>query len=101
MNYAIPNERLNNLMSDYLNDFMDGCNVSKFDSFIALSKKNHDDFEYTEVLMEYDYSDSRLWMDTNTVNNFITWFPISRPEAKKFIKDWFENTFNVKISYVS
>jgi hypothetical protein len=51
--------------------------------------------------MEYDYSDSRLWMDTNTVNNFITWFPISRPEAKKFIKDWFENTFNVKISYVS
>jgi hypothetical protein len=103
MKYVIPNERLNKFMTDNLNNFMDSCEVSKFDSFITLSKEVQRNFNntYKDVLIEYDYKDGRLYIDMNTLRNFNTWFPIFLPDAEKFIKDWFEKTFNVKVSHVS
>ena len=104
MKYIVPNERLNKLMTDNLNNFMNDCDVSKFDSFITLSKEvQRGNFVgmYNDVLIEYDYKDGRLYIDMNTLNNFFTWFPISPSGAEKFIKDWFEKTFNVEVSRVS
>lgn len=106
MKYVIPNERLVKLMTDYLNDFMDNCEVSKFDSFITLSKwvrnnniVNYNNLlEYNDILVEYDSSDGRLWIGTDIFRNFTNWFPIHPIDAEEFIKDWFENTFDVEVS---
>ena len=99
MNYIIPNERLKKLMTDYLNRFKNECRVSKLDGFISLSKKLRNNLIFYSVLVEYDSSDGRLLIDRDVLDNFMSWFPIYPDDAEDFIKDWFENTFDVKVFY--
>ena len=89
-------------MTDNLNSFMDSCDVSKFDSFITLSKEvQGGNFVgmYNDVLMEYDNEDGRLYIGIDTFRNFTNWFHIYPDDAKEFIKDWFEKTFDVEVYY--
>lgn len=99
MDYIIPNERLNKLMTDYLNRFKNECSVSKFDGFISLSKKLRNTLNFSSVLVEYDSDDGRLLIDRDIINDFMSWFPIYPDDVENFIKDWFENTFDVKVYY--
>ena len=51
--------------------------------------------------MEYDSEDGRLYIDNDFLNKFTSWFPLDMEQSKSFIKDWFEDMYNVKIKLVS
>jgi hypothetical protein len=51
-------------------------------------------------MMEYDFEDFRLYIDSNFVKDFgLTYFP-NEDDAQPFIRDWFEDKFGVKVKYV-
>ena len=84
-------------MKSYLETFLETKSLVKMDSFIVISTRT--DVDEWEDLMEYDYSDGRLWVYRNFVKNFQDLFPIDREQALEFIKNWFENKFDVLIEY--
>lgn len=98
MNYLVTHPQLRKFMTEYLNDFLNHCSVSEFDSFIVIDY----DYEYSDdIAMEYDSDDGRLFIDKNFLDKFSIWFPLDMEQAKKFIKDWFEDMYNVKVKYVA
>jgi hypothetical protein len=101
MKYVIPNERLKSLMTDRLNAIKNENRLSRIGTFIIIYKENDDVFsDYEEVIIEYDFSDGRLFVIEDIFYNFISWFPIDTEDAKKFIIDWFEKTYDVDVAYI-
>lgn len=88
-------------MSDRLDSLKDECRLSRVNSFLVLYKESDDIFENNEeIIMEYDFSDGRLYFSEVRFRDFITWFPIAVDDAKKFVVDWFEKTYNVDVAYI-
>jgi len=85
-------------MTNHLNQFMNSRDVSKFDNFIIISETD-ELYDFNDVSIEYDYEDGRLFIDEHFINDFISWFSVGVESAEDFIKDWFEETFNVKVEY--
>jgi hypothetical protein len=57
-------------------------------------------YEMSEIMMEYDFEDFRLYIDSNFVKDFgFTYFP-NQDDVQPFIRDWFEEKFGVKVKYV-
>jgi hypothetical protein len=98
MNYIVPQERLKNLMTSYLDDKLNG-GVSEVDGFIILYYyDSNDDYYDSEILMEFESEDGRLFVDKPFIETFESFFPFGNSQS--FIKEWFENTFDVTIEYV-
>jgi len=100
MKIIITENKLQKLQIDVLNNLR-GYNVSQFDNFILIYYPNDydGDYDYAEVLMEYDYEDSRLYIDDNFLRNFAKVYVPKEDDAPFIIKDWFENYFGVEIKY--
>tara|TARA_R110000868_G_scaffold19520_1_gene83976 strand:- start:57 stop:371 length:315 start_codon:yes stop_codon:yes gene_type:complete len=103
MNYLVTHPQLRKFMTEYLNDFLNHCSVSEFDSFIVIDYNYDEPDEYSidDIAMEYDSDDGRLYIDKNFLDKFTSWFPLDMQQSKSFIKDWFEDMYNVKIKLVS
>jgi hypothetical protein len=99
MKIIITENKLRDLQLNYLNTMK--YDYSNFDNFIVLYyPDNRDDYELSEVMMEYDFEDFRLFIDSNFVKDFgLTYFP-NEDDAQPFIRDWFEEEFGVKVKYV-
>lgn len=87
-------------MTNHLNSFINSNNnhVSYMDNFIIIYTEHVND-NFNDVMIEYDHEDGRLFIDEHFINDFISWFPVGVESAEDFIKDWFEETFNVKVEY--
>lgn len=101
MNILISENKLRKLQIDVLNNLI-GYNVSQFDNFILIYYPNdyNGDYDYAEVLMEYDYEDSRLYVDHSFLKDFAKFYFPNEEEVESVIKDWFENYFGVDIKYI-
>jgi len=99
MKVIITENKLRDIQLNYLNTMK--YDYSNFDNFIVLYyPDNRDDYELSEVMMEYDFEDFRLFIDSNFVKDFgLTYFP-NEDDAQPFIRDWFEEKFGVKVKYV-
>lgn len=100
MKIIITENKLRELQLQYLNGFL--YNISNFDNFIIIYYPNYndeDDFE-SDVLMEYDYDDGRLYIDRTFLTNFSKIYFPNDDDAGPFIKDWFENEFGVDIDFM-
>ena len=98
MDYIIPQERLKNLMTSFLDERLSG-GVTKFDTFILIYYYDlYDDYDDSEVLMEFDSEDGRLYIDKSFINTFDKLFPFGKSQL--FIEEWFENKFGVEVKYV-
>ena len=99
MKVIITENKLRDIQLNYLNTMK--YDYSNFDNFIVLYyPDNRDDYELSEVMMEYDFEDFRLFIDSNFVKDFgLTYFP-NEDDAQPFIRDWFEEEFGVKVKYV-
>lgn len=100
MKVIITENKLHKLQINHLDNTLRG-GVSKFDNFIIIYYYDTaDDYEDSEVLMEYDFEDGRLYVDNKFLKDFgLTYFP-NEDDAQSVIKDWFENYFGVKIKYI-
>jgi hypothetical protein len=101
MQIIITENKIHKLQTDVLNNLI-GYNVSQFDNFILIYYPNdyNGDYDYAEVLMEYDYEDNRLYLDKSFVDNFAKVYVPKEDDAPFIIKDWFENYFGVEIKYI-
>lgn len=85
-------------MTSYLDDMLIG-GISEIDTFIVLySYDSNDDYYDSEVLMEFDSSDGRLYVDKPFIETFSMLFPFGKSQL--FIEEWFENKFGVAVEYV-
>jgi len=101
MKYKIKNKQLYNLMINYLNNFKDNRDVEKFSNFIVILEPYINDNDgYNNVVIEYDDEDGRLLIIKDVLDNFMSWFPLDEEDSQVFIKNWFEETFNVKVKYI-
>lgn len=103
MNYLVTYPQLRKFMTEYLNDLLNQFSVSEIDSFIIIDYNYNEPDEYSidNIAMEYDSDDGRLFIDKNFLDKFSIWFPLDMEQIKEFIKDWFEDMYNVKIKYVT
>ena len=97
MEYIITRAQLYKVMIKFLNDFKNSQEETFFENFIYLSKPDAEDFILD---MSYDYNDGRLSIELSWLNNFMDWFPINKEDAENFIKDWFEETYDVTVQSV-
>ena len=100
MKYVITENRLNEFMNQYLDSWLSSKVVYGHESFIIVDNKLDDDSGDSTV-MEYDHEDGRLWVMGYVKKHLMDLFNKPRKEVDEFLKHWFENEFNVNVSYVA
>ena len=100
MKVIITEKKLRQLQNNHLDETLRG-GVSKYDNFIIIYYYDTaDDYEDSEVLMEYDSEDGRLYVDNKFLKDFGFTYFANEEDVEPVIKDWFENEFEVKIKYI-
>jgi hypothetical protein len=101
MNYIITENRIHELKTNFLNGYL-GDNVSRLDTYLLVyNTSNDDDFENLEPFFEYDYSDGRLFINSDIRDNFMSLFGADNSEADEFISDWFSDKFGVTVEFTA
>lgn len=98
MKYIITESKLDMLMTEYLNDWVDSKKIIEFDRFIAL--EDIDGEVMNEVSMEYDGEDGRLWVRQELFSLLVDLFGKGENETLEFIGKYFEYKFGVQVSKV-
>jgi hypothetical protein len=99
MKVIITENKLRDLQLNYLNTMK--YDYTNFDNFIILYyPDNRDDYELSEVMMEYDFEDNRLYVDNKFLSDFShTYFPYEE-DAQIVLGKWFEYKFGVEVKYM-
>lgn len=100
MKYVISNNRLQDVMKNYLESFLGSKVIEDIDNFIVISQPSEDNESDWETYMEFAFEDGRLYVIEDFLRSFSDLFGLNEEETKNFIKDWFEYKFGVDINYV-
>ena len=100
MIYRISEKRLYEYMVKYLDRWLEHHFIQTPGDFILVSEKTSraEDADWIDI-MEYDYSDGRLWINQSFLQSFADLFAHDKEDASSFLKDWFENKFKVEIKF--
>ncbi len=98
MNYSISETRLHQFIKKYFDRFFGHKIFHNPDSFLLYSEEVGD--EQWSDIMEYDFSDGRLWINKDYVKNFSDLFGQDTEFIKEFLADWFTNKHNVEIKFI-
>lgn len=90
MKYIISESRLDNIMKNYLDS-------SLLDKNIIDNKRGVSVFNDEEDLLQYFPRTRELFILGELLDEFETMFGLTRKEAVRFITNWFENEFHVKV----
>jgi hypothetical protein len=99
MKYIISENRLNEIITEYLNSWIENKVVSNHRDFILIEEKAND-YDEWETLMEYDFSDGRLWVNRNLVRFLVDLFGKNEIDVRVFVGEWFGKNFNVDVEFV-
>ena len=101
MNYIITENRIHELKTNFLNGYI-GYNVLRLDTYLLITNtSNNNDFENLEPFLEYDYSDGRLFINSDIRDNFMSLFGADNSEADEFISNWFSDKFGVTVDFTA
>jgi hypothetical protein len=98
MKYIIKEDKIDMLMTDYLNTWVGSRRLIEFDRFIVLEDPNGE--PENEVDMEYDGEDGRLWVRQELFSTLVDLFGKDENETLEFIGKFFEYKFGVKVNKV-
>jgi hypothetical protein len=98
MKIIIKESKIDMLMTEYLNSWVDSRRISEFDRFIVL--ENPIGEEENEVDMEYDGEDGRLWTRQNFLYTLSDLFGKNHIETLVFVGKFFEYKFGVEVNKV-
>jgi hypothetical protein len=98
MNYSISETRLHQFIKKFFDRFFNHKIFHNPDSFLLYSEEVGD--EQWSDIMEYDFSDGRLWINKDYVIYFSDLFGQDTEFIKEFLADWFTNKHNVEIKYI-
>lgn len=91
MKYIISESRLNQIMKRFLDSYLLGKNVMNNRRGIAV----YDDEE--DYLQYFSRNKEQLFILDSFLEEFEFMFGLTRKESVRFIVDWFENEFHVKV----
>ena len=101
MNYIITENRIHELKTNFLNSYITR-NITRIDTyFLVYNTNEHDYFEGLEPFFEYDYSDGRLFINSDIRDNFVSLFGADNSEADEFISNWFSDKFGVTVEFTA
>jgi hypothetical protein len=95
MKYIIKENKIDMLMTDYLNTWVGSRKLIEFDRFIVLEDPNGD--PENDVDMEYDGEDGRLWVRQELFDTLVDLFGKGEDETLEFIGKYFEHKFGVQV----
>lgn len=99
MKIIITESKLIKLIQNYLDGFFDDKESSEYLNFILFQGKDEDDDD--TIYLEFDNEDGRLWIDTNFLNSFSSFFALELEYAQEIIKNWFETKIgDIEVKYV-
>ena len=88
-------------MTDYMDNLLASKKVSDGDGFLLIYDDLGEDYLYEEeVVIDYNYDNSEMSIRMDLINMFTSMFSRDIEQAKEFIKNWFENKFNLEVGYV-
>ena len=94
MKYVITENRLNKVMTNYLDSFLETKQILNYDDSVVVADSNPDDEEnenWTEHMF-YNFDDEDLWVNNEFVEEFGNLFGKEYEESLAFIKEWFYST---------
>jgi hypothetical protein len=100
MNYIITENRISELKTNFLDGYIDD-NVSRLDTYLLIHNDGKGEFELYEPFFEFDYSDGRLFINSDIRETFISLFGSNTSDADEFISDWFTNKFDVIVEFTA
>ena len=95
MKYIIKESKIDMLMTEYLNTWVDSRKLIEFDRFIVLEDPYGE--PENDVDMEYDGEDGRLWVRQELFDTLVDLFGKGEDETLDFIGKYFEYKFGVKV----
>jgi len=98
MKIIIKESKIDMLMTNYVNSWIDAKRLIEFDRFIVLENPNGE--ENNEVEMEYDGEDGRLWFLKEFRQTLMDLFGKSYIETSVFVGKFFEYKFGVEVKKV-
>jgi len=98
MKYIIRESKLIHLVIEYIDSLLDSENYSQYRDFILLQDKTGE--EDWEDLLEYDYSDGRLWINSQLLGKLRNMFGLSFGRLAEMIKERLEKKFDVKVAFM-
>ena len=96
MKLLITESKLQKLQYSYL-DSLD--QISFTDPYIIIWGDDSEEYEINTTLIEYDYSDGRLFIDIDFLKKFESHFVYGDANGCEIITKWFENKFDVEVKY--
>jgi hypothetical protein len=100
MNYIITENRISDLKTNFLDGYIDD-NVSRLDTYLLIHNTVKGEFELYEPFFEFDYTDGRLFINSDIRETFISLFGSNTSDADEFISDWFTNKFDVIVEFTA
>jgi hypothetical protein len=95
MKYIIKENKIDMLMTEYLNTWVGSRRLIEFDRFIVLEDPHGE--EGNDVDMEYDGEDGRLWVRQQLFDTLVDLFGKGEDETLEFIGKFFEYKFGVQV----
>ena len=90
MKYIISESRLDGIMTEYLNSSLLNKNIIDNQAGIAV-------YDDEEDYLQYFPRKRELFILQEFLDEFEAMFGLTRKESIKFIMNWFENEFHVKV----
>ena len=89
------------LMTNYMDNFLASKKVSDGGGFLLIYDDLGEDYLYEEeVVIDYNYDNSVMSIRMDLIDMFKSMFSRDIEQTKEFIKNWFENKFNLEVGYV-
>ena len=98
MKIIIKESKVDMLMTEFLDSWVNSRRLVEFDRFIVLENPNGE--EENDIDMEYDGDDGRLWMRDSLLNTLIDLFGKSHIETMVYVGKYFEKKFGVDVNKV-
>lgn len=70
----------------------------ELDTYIIYSKYDEED-DYDQILIEYDYSDKRLYIDSSVLKFMTKHLPFKLYEIRVLIWKWFSKKEDVEVGF--
>jgi hypothetical protein len=101
MKYIITESKLDMLMTDYMDNLLASKKVSDGGDVLLIYDDLGEDYLYEEeVVIDYIRDKTEMSIRMDLINMFTSMFSRDIEQAKEFIKNWFENKFNLEVGYV-
>jgi len=99
MKYIISENRLNEIMTEYLNGWVESRLVYRNSPFIIIEEQSDEVGEW-DIIMEYDTTDGRLYVSKRITKHLMDLFGKNEVDVRVFVGEWFGKKFNVDIEFV-